>query len=749
MRRSIVIQMIVAVAIALVLEGLFFYSFIFYDIHTFSQKQAEQTKAFIYQEEQYSLRDIVQMAHTTIERFYDQSKDIEALKRSKAAELKKVVDTAHSLLANHLAANQNQARSELKTTLAAMVNKMRYDEDNYLWITDTDSHMVMHPIRPDLNGQDLSQTKDQHGKRLFHEMSVVANTSGEGMVDYMWSKPGETDAKLKVSYVRLIPELGWIIGTGAWVEDITETLKKHALEQVRKMRLSDGNYFWINDTTPRMVMHAEKPELEGKDISGISDTKGKKIFVEFAKIARDEGEGFVTYFWGKPGKDGDFPKLSYIIYFEPWDWVVGMGVYMDEVDAQVEQERNDFNTAISRMLNKASIFQILLITIVLTAIVLLIQRRLKKPLDSVVSYSMNVAEGDLDATMSGTFRGEILRLKESIEAMVTSLKAKMREAEQKSDEAAEEAARAKTAMQEADEARARAETAKQEGMLEAARSLEEIVERITTASEELSSQTEQINEGTNKQKQRIGETATSMEQMNATVLEVAKNAGNAADNADETRKKAEEGNEIVGKAIESISSVRTMAINLKNDMNNLGTQAEAIGQIMNVITDIADQTNLLALNAAIEAARAGDAGRGFAVVADEVRKLAEKTMSATKEVGDSISAIQKSARTNVAHVEKAVTAVEEATELADASGEALKAIVKLSDNTADQVRNIATASEQQSAASEEITRVVDEINEIAGTIADGMQESTSALQELAGQASSLQDLINKMKEENE
>lgn len=164
-----------------------------------------------------------------------------------------------------------------------------------------------------------------------------------------------------------------------------------------------------------------------------------------------------------------------------------------------------------------------------------------------------------------------------------------------------------------------------------------------------------------------------------------------------------------------------------------------------VISDIADQTNLLALNAAIEAARAGDAGRGFAVVADEVRKLAEKTMVATKEVGDAIVGIQAGTRMNLEHVEKSVADIEVATQLAGQSGTSLQEIVGMVETATDQVRAIATASEEQSAASEEINRSIEDIHRISDETATAMEESSRAVSDLAEQINSLQQLIERMK----
>jgi methyl-accepting chemotaxis protein len=328
--------------------------------------------------------------------------------------------------------------------------------------------------------------------------------------------------------------------------------------------------------------------------------------------------------------------------------------------------------------------------------------------------------------------------------MVGNLKSKIAEADQKSEEASRESLAAKEAAQVAEEATRKAETAKAEGMLQAAGQLEGVVEVMTSASEELSSQIEQSSKGSEEQSNRVSETATAMEEMNATVLEVAKNASQAAETSDNARKKAQEGEKIVGQVVKGIGEVQREALALKQDMSALGKQAEGIGQVLNVISDIADQTNLLALNAAIEAARAGDAGRGFAVVADEVRKLAEKTMTATKEVGDAIRGIQEGARKNIDNVDRSAKTIEEATGLASMSGDSLKEIVALVDQASDQVRSIATASEEQSAASEEINRSIEQVATISAETAQAMEQATQAVTELARQTQVLQNLINEL-----
>ena len=262
--------------------------------------------------------------------------------------------------------------------------------------------------------------------------------------------------------------------------------------------------------------------------------------------------------------------------------------------------------------------------------------RFAHPILKLVSYSKSVSAGDYSQTLDVYVKDEVGDLANSIREMVSSLRDKISEAETAVAKADDESCKAQVAMKEAENAHRQADAAKAEGMLQAAHELEGVVEVITSASEELSAQIEESSRGSEEQSHRVSETATAMEEMNATVLEVAKNAFQAAETADKAKHKAEEGSSIVKQAISGIAGVQRQALDMKTDMTTLGQQAQGIGQIMSVISDIADQTNLLALNAAIEAARAGEAGRGFAVVADEVRKLAEKTMTATKEVGDAI-----------------------------------------------------------------------------------------------------------------
>ena len=333
----------------------------------------------------------------------------------------------------------------------------------------------------------------------------------------------------------------------------------------------------------------------------------------------------------------------------------------------------------------------------------------------------------------------------SIVEMVNALKTHIENAQRESENAREQSARAQEAMQQAEAASKEAQ-AKTQAMLVAADKLEAVGNVVSSASAELSAQIEQSDRGAAESASRLSEAATAMNEMNATVQEVAKNAGAASTASAETREKAEAGAQVVEKAVHSIEQVHQMSLELKDDMAQLNEHAQDITRIMGVISDIADQTNLLALNAAIEAARAGEAGRGFAVVADEVRKLAEKTMASTQDVGNAIRSIQESTAQSMSAVDEAVQRIGEATELANQSGQALQEIVETVEATADQVNAIATASEEQSAASEEINQSIVQVNDMSKQTAEAMAEAARAVSDLAAQAQGLTDLIQDLKQ---
>ena len=369
-----------------------------------------------------------------------------------------------------------------------------------------------------------------------------------------------------------------------------------------------------------------------------------------------------------------------------------------------------------------------------------VNRQLGKDPGELNILARRVADGDYNVDDGKAKTGVFA----SLVVMVDALKQHIENARLESANAQEQSKKAMEAMEKAEAASAEARQ-KTQAMLQAAERLEGVAQVVSTASTQLSAQIEQSDRGTAETSQRLTEAATAMNEMNATVQEVARNAAQASTASAETRQKAQDGAAIVSRSLDSINHVHQSSLRLKEDMAQLGSHAQDISRIMGVISDIADQTNLLALNAAIEAARAGEAGRGFAVVADEVRKLAEKTMASTQDVGAVISAIQHSTATSMESVDKAVQEVDRAAEFANQSGTALEVVVSTVDATADQVNAIAAASEEQSAASEEINHTIIQINAMSLQTAQAMEEASKAVSDLAAQAHDLTSLVSDMK----
>ncbi len=270
-------------------------------------------------------------------------------------------------------------------------------------------------------------------------------------------------------------------------------------------------------------------------------------------------------------------------------------------------------------------------------------------------------------------------------------------------------------------------------------------QNIASTSEQLTSSSSGIAQGTEEQAAQSEAVATAMGEMNATVTEVASNSQSAAEAAKDAQSTAVKGGEIVSAAVRGIEELTNLVERTSEEVKSLGDNSEQIGEIIATIDDIADQTNLLALNAAIEAARAGEQGRGFAVVADEVRQLAERTTKATAEVRDKIGTVQEETAKVVQSMEIGTKKSEEGVELARSAGSALEEIVQGVDKVSEMIQQIATAAEQQSATTEEISTNVDGIASITSETANQIKGNADAIQGLNSTAEELKTLIEGFK----
>lgn len=268
---------------------------------------------------------------------------------------------------------------------------------------------------------------------------------------------------------------------------------------------------------------------------------------------------------------------------------------------------------------------------------------------------------------------------------------------------------------------------------------------VASASIEMAATIEEISIGMQKQSQQTMSVSGAVEQMNATVMEVARQSSDANLKAQQAGKQAQQGDEEVMQTVTGMTELSDIVNSSAMAINELGDRSKQIGQIINVINDIADQTNLLALNAAIEAARAGEHGRGFAVVADEVRKLAERTTKATEEVGNSIKAIQSETGTAVERMKKGTANVALGVEQAQKAGVSLRAIVDGARSVSSMIEMIAAASNQQATTSQEIARNIEGIDSVTRNSVESTRQAATATEQLSEKAEQLQHLVNQFK----
>jgi methyl-accepting chemotaxis protein len=485
-----------------------------------------------------------------------------------------------------------------------------------------------------------------------------------------------------------------------------EEAKQLAIAAVKATRYDKIEYFWINDLTtpvPRMVAHPTVPALEGKVLDdakfnkathardGIDGPESKldnrNLFVSFNEVVNRAGHGYVEYLWPKPVASGGtttelYTKLSYVKKFDPWGWVIGSGVYIDDVDGTFQNE------ALKLLAWGVGIAGFIGISLFLLSRNIINTLGGDPSLASAVSR--RIASGDLvtpielaPGTSPDSLLGNIQMMQSTLRTMISTITTN-----------AEEVAQSANTLLQASE---------------------EVADRARQQSDAASSM------------------AASVEEMAVSIDQVKESACEAHGISQEAGQLSEEGAAVIHNAATEMRKISESVQSSSTIVEDLGRQSDQITSIVNTIREIADQTNLLALNAAIEAARAGEQGRGFAVVADEVRKLAERTSLSTTEIGNMVGKIQNGTRSAVSSMQDGVSKVSSGVELANQAGDSINRIRDGALRVTVVVNGISDSIREQSMAGNQIAQQLE-------TIAQMSEESAIAVRHTADAARQLQTL---------
>lgn len=488
--------------------------------------------------------------------------------------------------------------------------------------------------------------------------------------------------------------------TNLAVMAIEKLSQKQALENIRNMHYGTNGYFWINDFNNFMISHPD-PRLQGADQSGLQDPNGVYILQEITKVAREHGEGYVSYMWKVPNDEKLQPKLSYGKTIKKWGWVVGTGIYLSDIDEMVTREKEKTRREISSMIVKAILISVGISLVVILLVTYFANRLVNKPLDVITSAIKNY-NNDLTMKIPITAENEIGELAKAFNTLTANLRAIIKSVTD-------------------------AETGINSYASEVAVSIEQ---QATIAIE---------------QSAAVAEITSTMEELSTSSTQIAEHSKSVVTIATTTWESTKKGVGGVESVLMKMNEIHVDNQNSIREIVELGKKSKEISKVMEIINTIADQTKLIAFNAALEASSAGEAGKRFGVVAVEIRRLADSVMESTEEIESKINEILEAINRLVIASEKGSKGIREGMEYSNQTASMLVELVDAAQSTQEAAKQISLSTQQQKTASNQVVTALREIVSGSGQTSDAIRQISSISKKLTGLSDNLKKQVEKFK----